>query len=343
MPDQVSAFAPGRVNLVGEHTDYNDGLALAFAIDEGVTVVARATGGNEMTAVARDLGAEDSFEIGSIEPAVGWRAFVRGIVDELVRTGVQLRGAQIEISGDVPQGGGLSSSAAIEVALALALISLAGAQAPSRLELAALCARVENYWVGTRSGLLDQIASLFGQRGRGVKIDFRSLEVTPVALELGDHRLVTLDSGERRVNFASGYNERREECALAAELLAVKSLRDATPATARDLAAPLSWRVRHVIAENERVEAAVAALGRHDIAELGRLLDASHASLRDDFEVSTPAVEAAIDRLRHAGAIGARLMGGGFGGHVLGLMPPGAVAPEGSREVRPGPGAAVLG
>ncbi|HUB76527.1 MAG TPA: galactokinase family protein [Solirubrobacteraceae bacterium] len=343
MSDQVTAFAPGRVNLIGEHTDYNDGLALAFAVDEGVTVVARHAGGRRVSAVARDLGAEDSFELDAIEPAVGWRAFVRGTVAELARSGISLPGMEIEISGDLQQGGGLGSSAALEVALALALGALAGAPAADRLELAGLCARVENYWVGTRSGLLDQIASLYGQRGRGVRIDFRSLDIQPVALELGEHRLVTLDSGERRVNLASGYNERREECALACELLGVGSLREASAPAARDLAAPLSWRVRHVIAENDRVEAAVKALARHDLPQLGRLLDASHASLRDDFEVSTPAVESAVERMKRAGAIGARLMGGGFGGHVLGLFPAEGQPPDGAREVRPGPGAALVG
>ncbi len=338
----MSAFAPGRVNLIGEHTDYNEGLALAFAIDEGVSVLASIAEGRRIEALARDLDAEDSFELDAIEPAADWRAFVRGAAAELARAGIELRGARVEISGDLPPGAGLGSSAAIEVAVALALIGLAGEAMPDRLALARLCARIERDWVGTRSGLLDQIASLFGQRGRGVRIDFRSLEIVPVELELGDHRLVTLDSGERRTNLASGYNDRHEECAQACRELGLESLRDASLEDARRLPAPLRQRARHVISENARVEAATVALERADIAALGPLLDASHASLRDDFDVSTPAVEEAIGRLRSAGAIGARLIGGGFGGHVLGLMPPGAGVPAGARPVRPGPGAALL-
>jgi galactokinase len=339
---EITAFAPGRVNLIGEHTDYNAGLALPFAIAHGVTVRARALEQSRIEAVAEDFGEEDAFELGEVSPGGGWRAFVRGAVGELLRAGVPLRGARLEIAGNVPQGAGLSSSAALEVALALALTELAGAEEADRLELAKLCSRIENDWVGARTGLLDQIASLFGEPDRAMRIDFRSLEVTPVALELGGHRLVTLDSGESHSHAGSGYNERRAECARACELLGISSLREATLAAAAELPSPLAERARHVITENERVEESVAALERGDLAELGRLLDASHASLRDCYAISTPAVEAAAGRLREAGAIGARIIGGGFGGNVLGLLPDGATAPDGAVEVRPGPGARVL-
>ena len=206
-----------------------------------------------------------------------------------------------------------------------------------------MCSRIENDWVGAQTGLLDQIASLFGETDHALRIDFRSLDVQPVALELDGCRLVTLDSGEHHANSDSGYNERRAECARACAELGVSSLRDATLAAADSLPEPLWKRVRHVITENERVDAAVAAVSRGDMPELGRLLDASHASLRDCYEVSTPAVEEAVARLKHAGALGARIVGGGFGGHVLGLLPGGAPAPEGSLEVRPGDGARVEG
>ncbi len=155
-------------------------------------------------------------------------------------------------------------------------------------------------------------------------------EVTPVPLELGGYRLVTLDSGEQHAHADSGYNERRAECARACELLGVASLRDAAPDQAEELPIPLDRRVRHVISENARVDEAIAALGDGDFERVGELLDRSHASLRDDYEVSTPAVEAAVERLKAAGALGARIMGGGFGGHVLGLLPPDARPPEGS-------------
>ena len=349
MRDRVTAFAPGRVNLIGEHTDYNEGLALPFAIGEGVTVRARRGTPGRVDAIAADLNGHDSFALAGPAPIRGWRAFVRGAAAELQAAGYPLTGTRLEISGTVPRGSGLSSSAALEVAICLALLSTSGAPVPDRLALAQICSRVENEWVGARTGLLDQLASLYGERDRALRIDFRSLEVSPVPLDLGEYRLVTLDSGERHANAAPegddqavGYNQRRAECARAAELLGVASLREATLAMAASLPEPLAARARHVITENERVDETVAALGANDLERVGELLDASHASLRDDFEISTPAVEATVQRLRDAGAIGARLIGGGFGGYVLGLLAPGAEPPGGSLTVWPGPGARLL-
>ena len=335
------AFAPGRVNLIGEHTDYNLGFSLPFAIAQGVTVRARALEVRRVEATASDLGERDSFALEAPAPAEGWRAFVRGACAELAAAGVPLRGAALEIGGDVPRGAGLSSSAALEVALVLALVALGGGPEPPRMELAALCSRIENDWVGAQTGLLDQITSLFGEPGRALLIDFRSLEVRPVALELGAWVLVTLDSGERHAHAASGYNERRAQCEEACRELHIASLRDATLEMAATLPDPLARRARHVVSENARVLEAAAALERRDVAALGPLLDASHASLREDYEVSTPAVELAVARLHDAGAVGARVVGGGFGGHVLGLLPPGAPAPHGALVVAPGPGAAL--
>ncbi len=342
MPTHAAAFAPGRVNLIGEHTDYNHGLALPFAIREGVTVQVHVIEAGRVEATASDLGERDEFSLDAPPPGSGWRAFVRGAVAELQRAGVTLPGVRIEISGTVAQGGGLSSSAALEVALTLALVAVSGMRQPDRLALARLCSRVENDWAGAQTGLLDQLASLYGQPDHAMEIDFRTLSVTPVTLELGDFKLVTLDSGEKHANAASGYNERRAECARACELLGIDSLREATLEMARTLPSPLAERASHVITENERVEASVRALADRDMPALGALLNASHASLRDLFEISTPAVDATVQRLLDAGAVGARIMGGGFGGNVLGLMAPGAVAPEEAVEVRPGAGAHVL-
>lgn len=350
MPRERSAgFAPGRVNLIGEHTDYNQGLALPFAIAEGVTVQARANGSPRVRARASDLGEQDEFALLAPPRASGWCAFVRGTVAELAGAGYPLRGADLRIGGDVPPGSGLSSSAALEVALCVALIELGGESSPARpwaavdrTELARLCARVENDWVGAHTGLLDQLASLYGEPDRALLIDFRSLSVEPVALVLGDWRLVVLDSGERHVLAGSAYNERRAECAQACALLGVDSLRDVDAGEAVGLPEPLRRRVAHVIGENARVGEAVAALTDGDLPALGALLDASHASLREDYEVSTPAVERTVERLRDAGAVGARIVGGGFGGIVLGLFAPGGRPPEGAREVRPGAGAHPL-
>ncbi len=344
-PSRVVAFGPGRANLIGEHTDYNDGLSLPFAIEQGVRVTAEADGRDELVVSAIDHNERDSFPLSSreTEHSAGWREFVRGAIGELAAAGFELRGGEVAIDGSVPEGAGLSSSAALEVALCLALISLAGAPEPvDRVALARLCSRIENEWVGARTGLLDQLASLLGIEGHVLRIDFRTLQTRPVPLRLGDWRLVTVDSRERHSLAASGYNERRAEGERARQLLGIMSLRDARPEDPGRLPDPLDRRVRHVLEENARVDAAVAALEADELAPLGPLLDASHASLRDLYDASTDAVERTVDRLRAAGAAGARMMGGGFGGQVLALLPPGVSAPEGAREVVPAAGARVL-
>jgi galactokinase len=411
----VRAFGPGRVNLIGEHTDYNSGLALPFAIDRGVTVTAAPLDGDRVEAHAADLDETDAFPLadprgtsegatspgatspgatspgatspgatspgatsqGATSPGAtsqgatsepgtseggdsrgdtsqntsgtghagggGWRAFVRGVVGELQAAGYALRPARLEITGNLPRGSGLSSSAALSTALCLALLALAEEGEPAdRRELARLCSIVENVWVGAETGLLDQIASLCAQPGHAVKIDFATLELTQVPLELGDWRLVTLDSGAEHVHAGSGYNERRAECEATCDRLAIASLRDARPDDIENLPAPLDRRVRHVLTENARVDAMTDALRRHDLPAVGALLDASHASLRDDYEVSVPAVEAAVQTLKQAGAAGARIVGGGFGGSVLGLLPPGAEPPPGAFVVTPGAPARLL-
>jgi galactokinase len=327
----ITARGPGRVNLIGEHTDYNDGLALPFAIDRGITVTAEPADRFEVHAA--DLGERDAFD----EPgrAEGWRAFVHGMVTELRAAGHTVEPAALTIEGDLPQGSGLSSSAALEAALAFALTDPG-----DRVELAKLCSRVENDWVGARTGLLDQLAVLCGEDGHAIRIDFRTLEMAQVPLDLGDWTLVTLDSGASHEHAGGGYNERRAETERARELLGLDSLRDAPADT--DLPEPLNRRVRHVVTENARVEATIAALHAGDLRAVGELLDASHASLRDDYEASVPEVEAAVSALKDAGAAGARMVGGGFGGSVLALLPPGAARLPGTLVVTPGPAARRL-
>jgi galactokinase len=323
-PHPIRAFAPGRVNLIGEHTDYNDGLCLPFAAERGVTVTAELQDGGEV--VAPELGGDDRF--------------LQGAVAEIRRAGVDLPGCTLEVASDLPQGAGLASSAALCVALSLALYGVAGVEPPRPVRLARLCSRIETEWAGQQTGLLDQLASLLGEDGRAVRLDMRTLEARSAELELRGHLLAALDSGASRSLAESGYNERRDECRRVVELLGLESLRDAEDGSS--LPAPLDRRVRHVITENERVDAAVAALAAGELPGLGELLNASHASLRDDYEVSVPEVERAVDACLEAGALGARIMGGGFGGSVLALFPPGRSLPDGAIVVRPGPGARFL-
>ena len=336
MPDRVVAFGPGRVNVVGEHTDYNDGLCLPFALDRGVRVVVERRDGHRLEAVALDEGEEDAFDRPRARARRGLarvRARDRG---RAAPRGRRRAGARLELAGDVPQGSGLSSSAALSTALAVGLRALAGAGEPGdRRDLARLCSRVEHDWVGAQTGLLDQMAALFGREGHALRLDCRSLEVRPVPLELTGWTLAVADSGEAHAHAASGYNERREECAEAARLLGVAALRDVTLEQADGLPVPLRGRARHVVQDDARVDEAATALGHGDVAALGPILDAAHASLRDQFAVSTPTVDALADRLRAAGAAGARIMGGGFGGSVLALFPPGTALPEDCLPVAP--------
>jgi galactokinase len=323
-PHPIRAFGPGRVNLIGEHTDYNDGLCLPFAIERGVAVTAELHDGGEV--VAPGLAEDDRF--------------LQGAVAELLRAGVELPGSTLSVESDLPQGAGLASSAAFCVALALALYGVAEEEPPRPVRLARLCSRIETDYAGQETGLLDQLASLLGEDGQAIRLDMRTLEARSIELDLRGHVLVTIDSGASRSLARSGYNERREECRRAVQLLGLESLRDADDGSS--LPAPLDRRVRHVITENERVDAAVAALAAGDLAALGELLNASHASLRDDYEVSVPEVERTVEVCVEAGALGARIMGGGFGGSVLALFPPGASVPDGAIGVRPGPGARYL-
>jgi galactokinase len=332
----VVAFGPGRVNLLGEHTDYNDGLCLPFAIARGVTVHAQALEGARVQAHADDLDEDDDFP--AADPprgAEGWRAFVHGTIGELRAAGHEVEGVRLQISGDVPRGAGLSSSAALSTALALALLALGGEGEGDRRDLARLCSRVENDWVGAQTGLLDQLAALFGRAGHALRLDCRDLSIAEVPLDLKGWTLAVAASGHEHTHAASGYNERRAECRAACEALGIASLRDAPPDAPDHLPPPLDRRVRHVLTENARVDVAVSALHDGDLPALGELIDASHASLRDDYEVSVDAVERTVARLKDAGAAGARIMGGGFGGSVLALFAPDATPPDDATVVEP--------
>jgi len=308
----VTARAPGRVNLVGDHTDYTGGLALPLAIGLGVEVRGdRASdwvmlGSSTMGGIAEmGLTIDDP---AAVSPP--WARYVAGVVAELQPDD----GLSGTIDADLPAGRGLSSSAALEVAVALAL----GASADDPLALAQLCQRAEHRAVGVPTGIMDQLTIVAAVEGSALRLDCRSLSVTPVPLPEGVE-VVVADSGQARTVDGSAYASRVAECEQAEAELG--PLRDATAADAETLTDPvLRRRARHVVTENARVDAMVAALGTGDLRTAGQLMSASHASLRDDYEVSTPALDDLVGHLRGTPGIrGARLTGAGFGGCAVAL------------------------
>jgi galactokinase len=320
--------APGRANLIGEHTDYNQGWVLPFALHLGVTVAASRREDGVLAFDSRQApGAPAGLPLATLAPGAvtGWAAYPAGVAWALREAGHRLAGgASLAIDSDLPQGAGLSSSAALECATALALAGLYRLDL-SRPELAALAWRAENDFVGVPSGIMDQSAALLSRAGHALLLDCRSGEATDVPLDpaAAGLELIIIDTGVRHALGDGRYAERRRECDRAAALLGVTSLREVTrPAAAAGLADPvLRRRARHVITENARVEETVTLLSAGDLAAVGAVLNASHASLRDDFEVSWPEANVAVDAATAAGALGARMMGGGFGGSALALVP----------------------
>jgi galactokinase len=342
--------APGRANLIGEHTDYNQGWVLPFALRLGVTVAASRRDDGVLVICSRQApGDPAELRVAALAPGAlnGWAAYPAGVAWALREAGHRLAGgASLAVDSDLPQGAGLSSSAALECATALALTGLYGLDVP-RPELAALACRAENGFVGVPSGIMDQSASLLCEAGHALLLDCRSLDTAGVPLDPAGAglALVLIDTGARHTLGDGRYAERRRECDRAAAQLGVASLRDVTSlAAVAGLADPvLRRRARHVITENMRVSETVALLTGGDMAGVGAVLHASHVSLRDDFEVSWPEADVAVDAAAAAGALGARMMGGGFGGSALALVPAGqravsaAITAEYSRRGWPPP------
>ncbi len=317
--------APGRVNLIGEHTDYNDGFVLPCAIDRDTVVAAGRADDGMLRTIAADFGhASDAWPLGDFAPGdAEWTNYVRGVAATLIAQGVSLPGAHLAIAGDVPLGSGLSSSASLEVAVGTALAALAGVTiGPDRM--ARLAQQAENVHVGCQCGIMDQLIATRGQAGHALLIDCRSLACRPVRLPPGVS-VVIAHSGVRHAHADGEYNDRRAQCAEAAAHYGVAALRDldlagleAGKAGLHDVA---YRRARHVVTENERTLAAADALAVGDLATMGQLMAASHVSMRDDFEITVPAVDRLAEIMAAVldGDGGARMTGGGFGGCVVAL------------------------
>ena len=317
--------APGRVNLIGEHTDYNDGFVLPIAIDRACYVLSRLRADRTLRIHSQQFNETVEHALDSPR-AKGhhWSDYVRGVAWALAEAGCAPSGADLLIASEVPLGSGLSSSAAIEVATALALLGTSGHTLDPK-SIAMACQRAENEFVGMRCGIMDQLAACFGREGHALLIDCRSLEVELVALDESRVRVVVANTMVKHALAASEYNTRRRECEDAAARLGVGALRDVASEQIESFAADwpeaIRRRARHVTTENARVPAAADALRRSDFEEMGRLMAASHKSLDEDYQVTCDELNTMVALARQIpGCFGARMTGGGFGGCTVNLV-----------------------
>jgi galactokinase len=360
-PDLV-ARAPGRVNLIGEHTDYNDGFVLPCAIGPSTMVAASRREDREIHVVAADFGnAIDSVSLDSMgKSEQGWANYVRGMVDALQQAGYALDGANLSIAGNLPKGAGLSSSASLEVAVGQALLALVGTDI-DRTRLAQIAQAAECDFVGTKCGIMDQLISAQGKTGSALLIDCRTLKLTDAPIA-DDVAIMIVHSGVTRGLVEGHYNERRRQCEAAAAAMGLIALRDAdlVMLDAADLDPVTRARARHVITENKRTLDAAAALAAPDLHTIGQLMADSHVSMREDFEITVPAIDRLVTIMQDAigDEGGARMTGGGFGGACVAMLPADRVGaarrtiearyatPDGGKPLimveRPGPGVAIL-
>jgi galactokinase len=323
--------APGRVNLIGEHTDYNGGFVLPMAIERETVVAAAARADRRVRVYSLDRAEEAEFDLDRPGPARRglWLDYVEGVARALESRGVNLMGADLLIASDVPAGAGLSSSAALEISVGLALVRVSG-QEIDPVELALAGQQAEHTYVGTMCGIMDQFIASLGRAGHALLIDCRRLEAAPVPLDTTEVAIAVCDTGVKHELSSSEYNVRREECARGVELLGeylpgISELRDVSVADfalyEAQLPEPVKRRCRHVVTENERTQLAAEALQRGDLVVFGRLMNASHESLRDDYEVSCRELDLLVEIARTLpGVLGSRMTGGGFGGSTVSLV-----------------------
>lgn len=330
--DRGAFSAPGRVNLIGEHTDYNEGFVLPMAIEKRMITTAQLRDDRQVHAYAYDFEAEGSFSLDQLQPVSEntWQNYLMGVALELEKMGHELQGMNIVLAGNVPRSAGLSSSAALEVATAFTWASLNNLEIEP-VAMALLCQRAENDFVGVNCGIMDQYISRLGQKDHALLIDCRSNQYQLVPFTSDKFRIVICNTNVQRELVDSAYNERRQQCNQAAAFFQkkldkeVSALRDVSlddfENFADSLSRPLKQRARHVVTENKRVLQSVEALKNDDFAAFGKLMIASHESLRDDYEVSCEELDLMVDlALAEEGVYGARMTGAGFGGCTVNLV-----------------------
>ena len=328
-------FAPGRVNLIGEHTDYNDGFVLPFALEQRALVAAGHRDDDLIVMHAMDLSETVELPLSGLNPGSGgWAAYLAGVLWALREAGHQVGAVNLVLTSDVPRGAGLSSSAAIECAVMAAACDLFGLEiAP--MERARLAQRAENAYVGAPTGLLDQAASTLCHAGHGLFMDCRTLETAEVPLPLREQgvEILVLDTRTPHSHVDGEYGERRATCEQAAAILGIRALRDVTNLDAALARLPderMRKRVRHVVTENDRTRAALELAVKGNLAGIASLLNESHASMRDDYEITVPTIDLAVETALAQGALGARMTGGGFGGCIIAWCPAGRAEHIGS-------------
>ncbi len=315
--------SPGRVNLIGEHTDYNDGFVMPMAIDRAVWIALRPRQDKLLRVYSIDFEVWAEFDLSNLEKDKGFQEYLKGVAWALQEEGYEINGWEGVMTGDIPKGSGLSSSAGLELATARAFYEVSDFDWDAK-KMALIGQKCENHWVGANTGIMDQLISASGQKGYALKIDCRSLDLEPVTLPQ-DTVVVIMDTMTRHSHTDSGYNERRAECEAAAKHFKVKALRDITldqfNVKKQELSNVVMRRARHVITEDIRTLKAVDAMKASDAATLGQLMNESHNSLRDDFEVSNEALNTMVTIARQQeGCYGARMTGGGFGGCAVALV-----------------------
>jgi galactokinase len=322
---KIIAYAPGRAEVLGNHTDYNEGFVLALAVDRGTTVTGQVRDDQIVKIHSRELDQTQEILLDNLnaEQVSTWSRYPLGVIDQFQRNGLPVGGLEAEISGDLPIGVGLSSSASLEIAMALFLIEAFGAKL-GPLPLARLAQMAEHHFVGVRCGLLDQITSLMSTAGHATFIDCRTFEIKHVPLD-GKVSVIIADSGVKHALLSGTYNERRADCEAVAQALGVKALRDVSVSMLKSHQNSLSGRAYHralhVVGENERVIEGSELLRRGDIARFGQLMFESHESSRHNFENSCPELDQLVEAARRIpGVYGARLSGGGFGGATINLV-----------------------
>jgi galactokinase len=320
---EIIVRAPGRVNLIGEHTDYNDGFVMPLAIDRAIYIALSPRSGSELKVHSLDFDETVHFDLtGLAKVSDSWSEYVKGVAWALQEAGYTLSAWQGVIAGDIPKGAGLSSSAALELATARAFSAVSGfLWNPS--EMALLGQKAENKWVGVNCGIMDQMISAAGEAGHALLIDCRNLRTSPVPIP-DDSLVVVLDTATRRGLVGSAYNERRQQCEAAAKFFGVSALRDVRMSDfdrSGGMDHTTLRRARHVVKENTRTLRAADAMRSNDPVALGRLMNESHESMRDDFEISNEALNKMVEIAQaQPGCYGARMTGGGFGGCAVALV-----------------------